>query len=43
MSEIAIIVRYQAEAGKGDEVAALLGQHSAATNAEPGVLPGHRP
>ncbi len=38
MSEIAIIVRYQAEAGKGDEVAALLGRHSAVTNAEPGCV-----
>lgn len=38
MSEIAIIVRYQAEAGKGDQVAALLGRHSAATNAEPGCV-----
>ncbi len=38
MNEIAIIVRYQAEAGKGDQVAALLSQHSAATNAEPGCV-----
>jgi quinol monooxygenase YgiN len=38
MSEVAIVVRYQAEAGKGDQVAALLAGHSAATNAEPGCL-----
>ncbi len=38
MSEIAIIVRYQAEAGKGDEVAALLARHTAATRAEPGCI-----
>jgi quinol monooxygenase YgiN len=36
MTEIAIIVRYQAMAGNGDQVAALLGRHTAATRAEPG-------
>ena len=36
MDEVAIIVHYQAMAGKGDEVAALLSQHTAATRAEPG-------
>jgi quinol monooxygenase YgiN len=35
-AEVALIVRYQAMAGKGDEVAALLAQHAAATRAEPG-------
>ena len=35
-AEVALIVRYQAMAGKGDEVAALLAQHTAATRAEPG-------
>jgi quinol monooxygenase YgiN len=34
--EVAVIVRYQALAGKGDEVAALLSRHTAATRAEPG-------
>jgi quinol monooxygenase YgiN len=34
--EVAIIVHYQALAGKGDEVAALLSRHTAATRAEPG-------
>ena len=38
MSEIAITVRYQAHAGRGDEVAALLARHAAATRAEPGNL-----
>ena len=37
-SEVAIVVRYQAMAGKGDEVAALLATHTAATRAEPGNL-----
>lgn len=35
-AEVALIVRYHAMAGKGDEVAALLAQHTAATRAEPG-------
>ena len=35
-SEVAIVVHYQATAGKGDEVAALLARHTAATRAEPG-------
>ena len=34
--EVAVIVHYQAMAGKGDEVAALLARHVAATRAEPG-------
>jgi quinol monooxygenase YgiN len=37
-SQVAIVVRYQAMAGKGDEVAALLARHAAATRAEPGNL-----
>jgi quinol monooxygenase YgiN len=37
-SEVAIVVRYQAMAGQGDEVAALLAAHAAATRAEPGNL-----
>ena len=37
-SEVAIVVRYQAMEGKGDEVAALLARHAAATRAEPGNL-----
>ena len=36
--EVAIVVHYQAMAGKGDEVAALLARHAAATRAEPGNL-----
>ena len=36
MTEIAIIVHYQAMAGKGDQVAGLLGRHTAATRAEAG-------
>ena len=36
MTEIAIIVHYQALAGRGDDVAALLSRHTAATRAEPG-------
>ena len=36
--EVAIVVRYQAMVGKGDEVAALLARHTAATRAEPGNL-----
>ena len=35
-AEVAIVVRYQAMAGRGDEVAALLARHTAATRAEPG-------
>jgi quinol monooxygenase YgiN len=38
MSPVAIVVRYQARAGRGDEVAALLGRHVAATRAEPGCV-----
>jgi quinol monooxygenase YgiN len=38
MSPVAIVVRYQAVAGKGDEVAALLGRHVAASRAEPGCV-----
>src|SRR2546421_13089719 len=34
--EVALIVHYQAQPGKGDEVAALLARHTAATRAEPG-------
>jgi quinol monooxygenase YgiN len=37
-TEVAIVVYYQAMAGKGDEVAALLARHTAATRAEPGNL-----
>ena len=36
MTEVAIIVRYQANAGNGDQVAVLLSRHTAATRAEPG-------
>ena len=36
MGEVALIVHYQAQPGKGDEVAALLARHTAATRAEPG-------
>jgi quinol monooxygenase YgiN len=36
MNEVALIVHYQAQPGQGDEVAALLAQHTAATRAEPG-------
>ena len=36
--EVAIVVHYQAMAGQGDEVAALLARHAAATRAEPGNL-----
>jgi quinol monooxygenase YgiN len=35
-AEVALIVRYQAITGRGDEVAALLSRHAAATRAEPG-------
>ena len=38
MEEVALIVRYQAKPGMGDEVAALLARHTAATRAEPGNL-----
>ncbi len=34
--EIALVVRYLAAPGNGDEVATLLARHSAATRAEPG-------
>jgi quinol monooxygenase YgiN len=34
--EVALVVRYQAITGRGDEVAALLSRHTAATRAEPG-------
>ncbi|MGH3187603.1 MAG: putative quinol monooxygenase [Streptosporangiaceae bacterium] len=34
--EVALIVRYQAYPGQGDQVAALLARHTAATRAEPG-------
>ena len=37
-SEVAIVVRYQAQPGRGNEVAALLARHTAATRAEPGNL-----
>ncbi|HEY1318676.1 MAG TPA: putative quinol monooxygenase, partial [Streptosporangiaceae bacterium] len=36
--EVAIVVHYQAQPGRGDEVAALLARHSAATRSEPGNL-----
>jgi len=36
--EVAIVVHYQAMTGKGDQVAALLARHAAATQAEPGNL-----
>ncbi len=35
-AEVAIVVHYQALPGQGDEVAALLSRHTAATRAEPG-------
>ena len=35
-SEVAIVVHYQAQPGRGNEVAALLAKHTAATRAEPG-------
>ncbi len=38
MEEVALIVHYQAKTGNGDEVAALLARHTAATRAEPGNL-----
>ena len=38
MEEVALIVHYQALARRGDEVAALLARHTAATRAEPGNL-----
>src|SRR5205823_9313941 len=38
MEEVALIVHYQAMTGRGDEVAALLARHTAATRAEPGNL-----
>jgi quinol monooxygenase YgiN len=36
--EVTLVARYQVSAGRGDEVAALLGQHVAATRGEPGCL-----
>jgi len=36
--EVAIVVHYQAQPGRGNEVAALLARHTAATRAEPGNL-----
>ena len=36
MGEVALVVHYQAQSGRGDEVAALLAKHTAATRAEPG-------
>jgi len=33
---VAVVAHYQATAGHGDQVAALLGRHTAATRAEPG-------
>jgi len=36
MDEVALVVHYQARPGKGDEVAALLARHTAATRAESG-------
>jgi len=38
MEEVALIVHYQAQPGRGNEVAALLARHTAATRAEPGNL-----
>ena len=38
MEEVALIVHYPAKTGMGDEVAALLARHTAATRAEPGNL-----
>jgi len=38
VEEVALIVHYQAKPGMGDEVAALLARHTAATRAEPGNL-----
>jgi quinol monooxygenase YgiN len=35
-AEVALVVRYQALPGRGDEVAALLSRHAAATQAEAG-------
>jgi quinol monooxygenase YgiN len=35
-AQVALVVHYQAAPGNGDEVAALLARHSAATQAEPG-------
>jgi quinol monooxygenase YgiN len=36
--EVAVVVRYQAQPGRGNEVAALLARHTAATRPEPGNL-----
>ena len=36
VTEVALVVHYQAQSGRGDEVAALLAKHTAATRAEPG-------
>jgi hypothetical protein len=38
--EIAIVVHYQATAGQGDEVAALLARHTAARSSSPMGLYG---
>jgi autoinducer 2-degrading protein len=35
---VTVIARYQAHAGKGDEVAAVLARHVTATRAEPGCV-----
>ena len=35
---VTVIAAYQADAGKGDEVAAVLARHTAATRAEPGCV-----
>ena len=37
-ADVALVVHYQALPGKGAEVAALLSEHAAATQAEPGCL-----
>jgi quinol monooxygenase YgiN len=36
--EFTVVARYQVSAGRGDDVARLLGPHIAATRAEPGCL-----
>ena len=36
--DVAIVVHYQATKGKGEQVAALLARHAAATRSEPGNL-----
>jgi len=40
IEEVALIVHYQAKTGMGDEVAALLARHTAATRAERSVSTG---